>query len=633
MLVRVTADAIRSNVGLSQCPSLPNASRLSDFDVVKHVLFGSVPLPASDCNCFSVTMSRSTRGNLGIVKSVLTDPSCVSCSAYTEVSEYVTSSTSLVDVSEKLLTRFRSNAANSKDYADLRFCQELEKIAGTSPSPTVPCSAASISLLLSSAGQHLLETVAPLCAFAQRLYHEKQYWLVLQHVMFSAKLLDGVADCDCVVKQSNKNARLMFVKEMLKPWQGKSFADARHLVSTAAVHLAELAHLHGSSLNSSHSAVRVHLQDESAGSKFLPFKLDPLLVAREGLIRVCCSFMWTALNTPDKLQLLLLHGVSGVGKTSTAVASIHKLQKLSASNNCDILIQHINGRGAVSVMAGFLNLGLALSRRLDLSEIMSDDEVAQKLIAHLKFTRYVIFLDDADMEGMLQLIKLLPHSTMGCCVILTSRQINAEDGQRIATDAGFAFCDEFVQGFSLSESMECLRACRVPEEYLSNPNISNIVAVHLLHLPQAVRVFGYWLKQKWDRTVAAEDILAEFMKEMHLHSFGGLDPTSLVRLALSNLRCGKSSNSEAQLQLLSMLVMCPTSVSWSLFHGMGLLAHSEGILSELQDMTKLPAIADDLQKNTFDCIVTVDVHRELFLMQPNVQDIVFSELCSESISS
>jgi hypothetical protein len=189
-------------------------------------------------------------------------------------------------VSEKLLTRFRSNAANSKAHgADLRFCQELEKIAGTSPSPTVPCSAASISLLLSSAGQHLLETVAPLCAFAQRLYHEKQYWLVLQHVMFSAKLLDGVADCDCVVKQSNKNARLMFVKEMLKPWQGKSFADARHLVSTAAVHLAELAHLHGSSLNSSHSAVRVHLQDESAGSKFLAMETCALPVSPG--IKVC----------------------------------------------------------------------------------------------------------------------------------------------------------------------------------------------------------------------------------------------------------------------------------------------------------------------------------------------------------
>jgi hypothetical protein len=67
-------------------PSPTNASILTDIDVVKHVLFGSVPLPASNCGCFTDMTKWLQSGNLGIVKSVMKDLSCVSCAVYTEVS-------------------------------------------------------------------------------------------------------------------------------------------------------------------------------------------------------------------------------------------------------------------------------------------------------------------------------------------------------------------------------------------------------------------------------------------------------------------------------------------------------------------------------------------------------------------
>jgi hypothetical protein len=68
-------------------------------------------------------------GNLGIVKGVLKDLSCVSHAAYMEVSTTVPSSTSLAEVSGKVHSRFASNAAavdGSRAVAsDVKFCQEL----------------------------------------------------------------------------------------------------------------------------------------------------------------------------------------------------------------------------------------------------------------------------------------------------------------------------------------------------------------------------------------------------------------------------------------------------------------------------------------------------------------------------
>jgi hypothetical protein len=110
-MVCAASAAVRAQVDFNKCASLPNASVLSDFDVVKHLLFGSVPLPTSGCSCFKDMTKWLNSGNLGIVKSVLKDPSCVSSAAYTEVSTAVTSSASLAEVSEKLRSRFNSNAA------------------------------------------------------------------------------------------------------------------------------------------------------------------------------------------------------------------------------------------------------------------------------------------------------------------------------------------------------------------------------------------------------------------------------------------------------------------------------------------------------------------------------------------
>jgi hypothetical protein len=142
--------------------------------------------------------------------------------------------------------------------------------------------------------------------FAQDLHSKGQYWLLLQHVVFS-DVSDGVADCGCVVKQDSRDARLVFAKEQLRHWKGKPLADALPLVATAAVHLAELAQVHGAASASSPAAVDVHLPDSSMDSKFLPVTYDPLLVARGALISRCCGQMWAAVQSSGKRQLLLLH--------------------------------------------------------------------------------------------------------------------------------------------------------------------------------------------------------------------------------------------------------------------------------------------------------------------------------------
>jgi hypothetical protein len=61
ILIGTAAAAIRSQVDLTKCSSLPDASMLTDFDVVKHVLFGSVPLPASGCSSVHAVLVTSHR--------------------------------------------------------------------------------------------------------------------------------------------------------------------------------------------------------------------------------------------------------------------------------------------------------------------------------------------------------------------------------------------------------------------------------------------------------------------------------------------------------------------------------------------------------------------------------------------
>ena len=67
-------------------------------------------------------------------------------------------------------------------------------------------------------------------------------------------------------------------------------------LSTAAGHLAELAQGHGETSTSSHAVICVQLPDSFVDSKFLPVKLDALLVARSALIDRCCSRMWAAVS-------------------------------------------------------------------------------------------------------------------------------------------------------------------------------------------------------------------------------------------------------------------------------------------------------------------------------------------------
>jgi hypothetical protein len=179
----------------------------------------------------------------------------------------------------------------------------------------------------------------------------------------------------------------------------------------------------------------VHLPDSSVDSKFLPIKLDPLLVARRALIDRCCSKMWDAVRAAGKRQLLLLHSISGVGKTCAAVAVIYQLQRLAKDAKCTMLIQLISGHSAAAVRGEFVKFGRALSRRLKLDESATDDEVILKLTAHLKDTRYAIFADDASEDGLKELMKLLPVSSEGCTVIATSRLMNEGHGQRVAAGA------------------------------------------------------------------------------------------------------------------------------------------------------------------------------------------------------
>jgi tetratricopeptide (TPR) repeat protein len=343
--------------------------------------------------------------------------------------------------------------------------------------------------------------------------------------------------------------------------------------------------------------------------------------------------MWAAVQSSGKRQLLLLHGMSGVGKTCAAVAAIYNLQRAAKDAKCTMLIQLISGHSAAAVRGEYVRFGRALSRRLRLDESATDEEVILRLTQHLKVTRYAIFADDANEEGLKEVMQLLPVSSEGCTIIATSRTMTEEDGHRVAAAAGACeFFDEHVACFSASDAMECLRACEVDAVFLSHPDVPNLLEQRLGHLPLAVRVFATWLRNQ-ETSLGASAVLCRWntMQDRVLQE--GLPAhiravVGTVRLALDDLRRGGGVYVEAGLELLGMLTLCPpVGVSWSLFDSRGLKPVVDRVCGELQNQTGLCAVALYLQQCTG--LVQVDVAQRLFGMHVLVQDAMFAELSSQ----
>jgi Cdc6-like AAA superfamily ATPase len=633
-LIGTAAAAIRPQI--ASCSSLPDYSLLNDLDVVKFVLFGSVPLPTSGCDCFKILGQVAKNlgivqvtNNLGIVKAKMKEPQFVSGDAYSEVQGHLTHcSKSLDNVSQKLNDSFTFNAANlpktkPNHEKDLKFCEALANISGTVTPTAVPSSVCHIAKLLKDAGECLSKVHFPpdagLCLIAQNLVSTGQFWLLLQHVIFSDKKeIVYPATCTCVVQQNCEDARLYYVKEKLKASMNMTDSSEVNTISNASVHLEELALVYGAKSTLTKTSVVVEVLDSSVYSKFLPIKEDSLLVARD-LVQRCCSGMWKAITTPGKRQLQLLVGDPGVGKTCTAAAAIHQLQRLAMDpkHSKRVLVHHIRGHSAADVDTEFVQFGRALSRRLRLEEGMTEEQITAKLIDHLKEQSYAIFADDVKEEALLRIIERLPVSSEGCVIIATSRYIAMEDGERIF-GSHHDFCSEDlvkVTCFTPIEAKKCLENCRVHASFLSHPDLPELMDKLLGHLPLAIRIFASWLSNQ-DEASGAHAALTRWKAEQDLVLRQGTPEhirtlVATMRLALYDLE--QKSNSfqwHCSMHVLEILTLCDSATPLSMFKNWKLLESLENkdICLLLKHMQKCTGILHFDKTDGADEFNEVDMH-------------------------
>jgi hypothetical protein len=634
VVVREVGMALQVSVGSCKWLNSGVVSMMTEYDALKHVLFGSTPLPTSGCTCnirhlqYWIEHETDKTANLFFIKSILQDLRIMSSSAYTEVSTMVSGSESLFEVSRNLRDRFAKNAAStSMSRVDFRFCRELEKIAGVEASESLMSDLSdveSIQSLLKSAGRQLSRPGVPLCPFAQTLASQGEHWLLLQHIVFSGGASDTVVDCNCVAKQDCKDARLVFAKEKLKRFKGLNFSSTDTFgrpQPTEVVHLIELAQSYGVNIAFPHIPIPVLLLDSSKTCNVFRMTPDALFAGRHGLVDRLSESMWTAVNNPHRTHFLLLHGDSGTGKTYAAIRVFHELQRKAQVSKSPILMNFICGNSASSVMRDFVKFGRALMKQLHPDECANDDEVVAKVTLILKEMRYAIFLDNTTVEGMAQLMQLLPVSIQGSSIIATS--LLDGDAFRDAAAAVSDFCQECMYEFDIEEVSDCLHKSGVDPRFLQYEDDSkqryerfHACLRSLSGLPILIAVLGSWLK-----TCSYDDfpnVISELMK------FSGTDNPKpflhhMVENVLNNAQI--TGKDVAETQLLAILAVCPSYVSWSLFDGMGLLANTDIISSELQCEESLRSIALRLQDYG---LIAVDVDNRMLRMHHLVQSAIYS---------
>ena len=322
----------------------------------------------------------------------------------------------------------------------------------------------------------------------------------------------------------------------------------------------------------------------------------------------CLQPVFTLDDSASHCKFVLIHGIPGTGKSLLADSALSRLDTTykecgSAGAGGRVVEEYsfkIQARKRDSVRDGLHKMGLSLCGKLGIGsaasfeDVLGSDMKPPRLRQFLQRNRFVILADDADEDGLHELLLHLPRSSKPCAVIVTSQygeslmpHINRSDHKAdlIAIE---------LQCFEPDVSLELVEAICCCSEYSAlrselHPWLTQVLE-QLGQLPLVVRVFAEWLHQELTQSLPeglAFDLAGlqcrwrqEYEKDdgdtdgILGSVVGSRGLRATVRLALHNLHKLKSPEEyEAIRQVLGLLALCPpVNVPWSLFDGVSLVS-------------------------------------------------------------
>jgi hypothetical protein len=220
-------------------------------------------------------------------------------------------------------------------------------------------------------------------------------------------------------------------------------------------------------------------------------------------------------QSPLPRRVVLLQGDPGLGKSLVAMQALRRAQNDYKQKVCsqDVHVEIIRGRGAGVVEEDLLALGRNMSSEIGVLPVSPQDIVLPALRKFFASSRYVILIDDADLEGLACALKHLPLSGLRSALIITTQSLSHDATTQQLVDADDRTRVHFYKLMQPFTPDECMRLMRqlcpesthgclfLPELQQQLQHVLGDGVDGLGHLPLAVRLFAHWSKEQFMRNM------------------------------------------------------------------------------------------------------------------------------------